>query len=205
MRALPSRILFVACATHAEDVAQLAASAALGGVTFVEIRRKPPMGSAARLAEIRRALRAAPGTTILVNDRVDLAVLAGAHGAHVGQDDLPAGDARRLLGPDAWLGVSTHDEAQLEAAQALPADYVALGPIFASATKSGHAEPLGLQRLAACRRASDKPLVAIGGITLDRVGAVLAAGADAVAIAGAIASGDVEANARRALREAGER
>lgn len=204
MRPLPSRILFVACSSHANDLAGLVARAAAGGVRFAEIRRKDACSSLARLEEIRRALQSAPGVTLLVNDRVDLAVMSGAAGAHVGQDDLPARAARALLGSDAMLGVSTHDERQLEAAQRLPVDYVALGPVFASATKSGHAEPLGLARLAACRRSSDKPLVAIGGVAASNLGDVLAAGADAVALASAIAVGDVESQARRLLELAGE-
>lgn len=205
--ALPSRILFIADASHAADLADLVRRAASAGVRFVEIRRKPgaePAGSGALLEEIRAVRAAAPGVTLLVNDRVDLALMAGADGAHVGQDDLPATAARRLLGTARMLGISTHDEEQVRAAQSLPVDYVAIGPVFLSSTKSGHAEPLGLRRLAACRALCARPLVAIGGITAENVRDVLAAGADAVAVASAIASGDVETNARRLLALAGE-
>lgn len=202
-RSLPSRLLFIADAAHAASgVDELVGAARRAGVTFVEIRRPRgarPDGSAERLEEVRRCLAVASGATVLVNDRVDLALLAGASGAHVGQDDMPAADARRLLGPERWLGVSTHDEAQLAAAQHLPVDYVALGPVFASPTKSGHAPPLGLSRLAAARRLSTRPLVAIGGITLENVEAVMACGVDAVAVASAIGAGDVAVNATRWL------
>jgi thiamine-phosphate pyrophosphorylase len=206
--ALPSRLLFVACAEHApEGLPALVFRAVRAGVRFLEIRRPPVPGrpdSGARLAELRACLEAAASAVVLVNDRVDLAVLVGADGAHVGQADLPPGAARRLLGPRALLGLSTHDEEQLAAAQAEPLDYAALGPIFPSATKSGHAAVIGRERLAAWRRRSRLPVVAIGGITPANAGAVIAAGADAVAVAAAVAQGDVEANVaafRQALGE----
>ena len=202
-RPLPSPLMVVADAAHAPaGLASLVAIAWGAGATFFELRRTrgvPPDGSQARLAEVRACLGAAPGATVLVNDRVDLAVLAGAAGAHVGQDDMPADSARRLLGPGRWLGLSTHDEAQVESASGLPVDYIALGPIFASATKSGHAAPLGLARLSSCRRLTALPVVAIGGITAENAAEVRAAGADAVAVVSAVAVGDVRANVRRLM------
>jgi thiamine-phosphate pyrophosphorylase len=178
------------------------------GLPFVELRQRRPVeaghpGSAALLSEARAALALAPGSVVLVNDRVDLAILSGAAGAHVGQDDLPAGAARRLLGPDRWLGLSTHDEAELGAAQDLPLDYVAVGPIHPSATKSGHAATVGVARLSAWRPRSRLPVVAIGGVTADRARAVMEAGADAVAVAGALAA-DMVGEARRLRWELGE-
>lgn len=206
--ALPSRILFVADAAHAADLPGLAARAASAGIRFIEIRRSAahPLGSAQRLREILAARGSAPGATLLVNDRVDLAVLAGesgADGAHVGQDDLPPAAARALLGTR-LLGLSTHDEEQARRAAGMPVDYVAIGPVFASRTKSGHAEPLGLEGVRAARRACRLPLVAIGGIDASNAASVLDAGADCIAVASAIALGDVEAEARRLLVLAGE-
>lgn len=202
---LPSRILFIADASHAAELAALVSRAAASGIRFVEIRQAGPHpGSARRLADIRAVRAAAPAVTLLVNDRVDLAILSGADGAHVGQDDLPAADARRLLGDERLLGLSTHDERQFSAAQDEPLDYVAFGPIFESATKQGHAEPLGLERLRAARRLARLPLVAIGGVDCDNAAAVLDAGADCLAIASAISRGDVESNCRRLLAIAGE-
>ncbi len=201
-RPLPSRLLFVADASHAADLASLVRGAVAGGVTFVEVRRSASpaldLPAGARLAEIRAVRAAAPGVTLLVNDRVDLALLADADGAHVGQDDLPIGAARRLLGRR-LLGLSTHDARQVEAAGDEDVDYVAIGPIFASRTKFGHAPPIGLAGLRACRRLCRKPLVAIGAVDAENVRAVLDAGADGIAVAGAIARGDAEQNARRLL------
>lgn len=201
--ALPSRLLFIADASHAPDSADLVRTAVSAGVRFVEVRRaRRPDGapeSASRLEEIARALAAAGPATVIVNDRVDLALLSGAAGVHVGQDDLPPEAARRLLGPRRLLGLSTRDERQVAAAQLQPLDYVAVGPVYESATKSGHAEPLGLERLAACCEASRLPVVAIGGVDGLNIAGVLDAGAAAACVAGAIARGDVAREASRLL------
>ena len=191
-RLLPSRLLFIADSSHAADLPALVARAAAAGVGFFEVRRPRSSGdggSGVRLAEVSACLRAAGGGAVLVNDRVDLAVLAGAAGAHVGQDDLPAVAARQILGPGRFLGLSTHDPAQAAEADALPAgvlDYVAVGPVFASRTKSGHAPVLGLEGLASCCARTRLPVVAIGGIRPEDVAGILAAGATAVAVAGAL-------------------
>lgn len=122
-------------------------------------------------------------TTFIVNDRADVAKLLGA-GLHVGQDDLPPGDARRVLGEEAMLGCSTHNARQLEAAATEPVDYLAIGPIYTTASKQNPDPVVGLDDLRRCRALSAKPLVAIGGITRDTAPAVFAAGADAVAVIG---------------------
>jgi thiamine-phosphate pyrophosphorylase len=126
-----------------------------------------------------------PGTLIM-NDRPDLALLAGFSGVHLGQDDLAPADARRLLGPDAIIGLSTHSEAQLRAAADpspdQPADYLAVGPIFATGTKLDASPVVGLDLIRRARDLTSRPIVAIGGITRANAASVLAAGADSVAV-----------------------
>ena len=129
------------------------------------------------------------GARIIVNDRVDVAVLSRAAGAHVGQDDLPAADARAQLGPDVILGVSTHDPAQFARALTEPVSYIAVGPIFGTRTKDTGYAPVGLDLVRAARRLGPHvPIVAIGGITLATAPTVLDAGATAVAVIGDLLS-----------------
>lgn len=122
------------------------------------------------------------GVTFLVNDRVDIAALSGASGVHVGQDDLTVEQARGVAGREAVVGVSTHNLDQFRAAAATSADYIALGPIFATSSKANPDPVVGLELLAEARRLTDKPIVAIGGITLERARDVIEAGADCVAV-----------------------
>ncbi|HEV8254626.1 MAG TPA: thiamine phosphate synthase, partial [Vicinamibacteria bacterium] len=133
----------------------------------------------------------------------------GADGVHVGQDDLDPADARHLLGPDALIGVSTHDPRQLAAAAAAPVDYVAVGPIFPTRSKSAADPVVGLDLLRQARAMTSRPLVAIGGITRARAAEVAAAGADGLAvISDLLAAPDLEAAARefiRTLTEEGSR
>ena len=146
------------------------------------------------------ALAAGAGALVIVNDRADLAAMAGAAGVHVGQQDLPPEAARSIVGPRAILGVSTHTEEQVDEAVAGPSDYVAVGPVFSTATKDTGYEPRGLAlvRYAAQR---GKPVVAIGGVTLERAPAVLAAGAAAVAVISDLISPEgAEARVRALLR-----
>jgi len=119
----------------------------------------------------------------LINDRVDIALMAGADGVHLGQDDIPAAECRYLLGPQAIIGFSTHNIEQAKAAIKLPVNYVAIGPIFSTNTKVDTAPVVGLDGIRKVRRAIGKfPLVAIGGITAENLGAVFAAGADSAAM-----------------------
>ena len=125
------------------------------------------------------------GASIVVNDRADLAMLAKAGGVHVGQDDLAPSDARRLLGPAALVGFSTHTVAQIEAAIREPLSYLAVGPVFGSATKDTGYSAVGVDLVStAARVAGSIPVVAIGGITLDTASSVLEAGATSVAVIG---------------------
>ena len=120
--------------------------------------------------------------TFIVNDRPDVAYLAGAGGVHVGQDDLDVEQARRVIGPDRWVGVSTHNLEQFRIAAATSADYIAVGPIFRTSSKANPDPVVGTELLRCVRALTEKPIVAIGGITLERAADVLAAGADSVAV-----------------------
>jgi thiamine-phosphate pyrophosphorylase len=121
------------------------------------------------------------GARFVINDRADIAMLLGA-GLHLGQSDLPPARARQLLGPQGWIGYSTHNEEQLQAADAEPVDYLAIGPIFETASKENPDPVIGLERLATLRSLTKKPLVAIGGITRLSAPAVLERGVDCVAV-----------------------
>jgi len=146
---------------------------------------------------------------VIVNDRADLARLAGASGVHVGQDDLSPAEVRALLGETAIVGLSTHTPAQIDAALAEPVSYVAVGPVFGSRTKQTGYDAVGLELVSrAARMAAPLPVVAIGGITLDNARSVIDAGAAAVAVIGDLlvdADPAVRAAAFVAALEAGER
>ncbi len=153
-----------------------------GGAGILQIRHKAhwTRGFWASAQQVAGMCRES-GAMLVVNDRADFAMLLEA-GLHVGQDDLPPRDARRLLGRDAIIGFSSHDARQLAAAGGEPVDYVAFGPIFATASKQNPDPVVGTAALERLRPLIEKPLVAIGGITLENAASVLAAGADSVAV-----------------------
>ena len=162
----------------------------LGGASLIQLREKR-MAAREFYEEAKAAVAATAqwGVKLLINDRVDIALAVGAHGVHLGQDDMPPDAARKLLGPDALIGYSTHSVEQAIAATKLPIDYLAVGPIFATTTKSDTAPVVGLEGLRAVREATgDFPLVAIGGITRENAPEVLQAGADSVALISALLS-----------------
>lgn len=176
------------------DLPTLLEAVLAGGGRLVQLREKTmPLVELLPLArQLGRRCREA-GALFVVNDRADLALAADAGGLHVGQDDLPALEARRLLRPGMILGVSTHDEAQARRAVADGADYVAIGSIFPTATKAGF-QLVGPDLIRRVRPVVPVPLVGIGGITADNAPTVLAAGADGVAVISAIcAAPDPEA------------
>lgn len=182
----------------------LAAEYVAGGATFLQLRAKHRSSAwLLETAERLVALGAAAGAQLIVNDRADVARLAGAAGVHVGQDDLSPSHVRRLLGPDRIVGISTHSIAQLDAAVQQPVDYVAVGPVFGTASKDTGYEPVGLrlvEEAAARARPRGLHVVAIGGITLERAVDVLRAGATSVAIIGDVLStGDPRARVREYL------
>lgn len=149
------------------------------------------IGEAARRAKCK----------FIVNDRPDVAYLAGADGVHVGQDDLDPEQTRKLVGPDRWVGVSTHNLEQFQDAAATSADYIAVGPIFQTSSKANPDPVVGTELLRCVRALTGKPIVAIGGITLERAAEVLAAGADSVAVISDILKAkDPAATAREFIR-----
>jgi thiamine-phosphate pyrophosphorylase len=162
---------------------QLAASLAEAGVRLLQYRNK--QAPARELLEKSRALAGElvpRNVTFIVNDRPDVAALAGASGVHLGQDDLGVEAARTLMDANSIVGVSTHNEAQFRAAVSASADYIAIGPIFATSSKRNPDPVVGLESIRQVRRLTDKPIVAIGGITLERAPEVIAAGANSVAV-----------------------
>jgi thiamine-phosphate pyrophosphorylase len=122
------------------------------------------------------------GVTFIVNDRADVALLAGAGGVHVGQEDLGAEAVRAVIGAQKIVGVSTHNLEQFKLAAASSADYIAVGPVFSTNTKANPDPVIGTEFIRRVRRLTEKPIVAIGGVTLDRAGDVIEAGADSVAV-----------------------
>ena len=162
-----------------------------GGATLIQIRAKQlASGALLDLCDAVVALARRAGAAVIVNDRADLARLSGADGVHVGQEDLPPGAARRLVGDDAIVGFSTHSVEQVEAAAMEPLTYVAVGPVFATRTKDTGYAAVGLELVtAAVARANGRPVVAIGGITLETAPSVWRAGATSVAVIGDLLDG----------------
>ena len=180
-------------------------SALAGGARCIQLRLKhTPDGVGLQLARWMVAECRTAGALSIVNDRFDLALLAGADGVHLGQDDLapealPA-DARERL----WVGLSTHTREQLEASRSRPIDYVAMGPVFGTHSKASEYDERGLELLAWAAGRAAHPLVAIGGIDADNVRSVAASGAAAAAVISAVAAADDPATATRALAAAFE-
>jgi thiamine-phosphate pyrophosphorylase len=175
------------------------------GVRLIQYRAK--RASSREIYEIccqlAEQVRRAEGIFI-VNDRADIARAVEADGVHLGQEDLPVELARRVLDPGKWVGYSTHDLAQVREADRSSADYIAFGPIFPTQSKEKPDPVVGLEGLRQARQATRKPLVAIGGITLENARAVVEAGADSVAvIANLLRAPDVGKRAREFLRALG--
>jgi thiamine-phosphate pyrophosphorylase len=156
---------------------------AAAGVRMLQYRNK--MASARELFEASRQLSSLlvpQGVTFIVNDRADVALAVEARGVHVGQEDLGAEAARSVLGQEKLLGVSTHNMEQFEAAAATSVDYIAVGPVFSTFTKANPDPVVGIELIRQVRSLTDKPIVAIGGIQLERAAEVIRAGADSVAV-----------------------
>jgi len=142
------------------------------------------------------------GAACIVNDRVDVALAAGADGVHLGAEDLPVSVARRLLGPDALVGGTARDAATARALVAAGASYLGVGPCFATVTKTGLPDPIGLAGVAAVAAAVDVPIIAIGGVGADQIAELRAVGAYGVAVVDAVSGADDQAGAvRNLLRE----
>ena len=187
--------------SHAEQVRLLS----FGGASLIQLREKHmPARDFYEQAKAVIAAASEGGVQVIVNDRVDVALAVGAHGVHLGQDDMPPDTARKLLGTDAVIGYSTHDIEQAIAATKLPIDYLAVGPIFATTTKTDTAPVLGLDGLRAVRQAIGSfPLVAIGGITRENAREVIRVGADSVAVISALLadSSRISENTRSLLQD----
>jgi thiamine-phosphate pyrophosphorylase len=187
-------------AALAHDLDPIAAAQQIldGGARILQFRHK---GFLSRQAfawlEAIAGLAREAGATLVVNDRADLAKLFGA-ALHLGQDDLPPEAARRVVGSAACVGFSTHNEAQLRAAGAEPVDYLALGPVFATATKENPDPTVGLAEFRRLRPLAQKPVVAIGGVTRVNALAAREAGADAVAVIADLFAGDGDLRRRSA-------
>jgi thiamine-phosphate pyrophosphorylase len=180
-----------------------------GGARFLQLRAKTmASGPFLDLASAAVESAHAAGATVIVNDRADVALLARAHGVHVGQEDLAPRDVRTVTGPGAVVGLSTHTSEQMAAALLEPVDYVAIGPIFGTTTKSTGYEAIGLDLVksaATLASTAGKPLVAIGGISLETAVSVIAAGAASVAVIGdLLKTGDPERRVREYLQALGE-
>lgn len=176
-----------------------------GGATLLQVRAKELSGREfLDTAEAIVALARPRGATVIINDRADIARLSGASGVHVGQEDLPPFAVRRIVGGDAVVGLSTHSDAQLAAAFEEPVSYVAIGPVFGTATKDTGYDPRGIEVVRAAAeaaRAQQLPLVAIGGITLSRARLVIEAGAQSVAvISDLLSTGDPAGRVQEFLR-----
>ncbi len=179
-----------------------ALSLAEAGVRLLQYRNKSAparryLDSSRELAETLRPR----GVSFFVNDRPDVAALAGATGVHVGQEDLAVEQARQVMGRDRLVGVSTHNLEQFERAAASSADYIAVGPIYDTSTKANPDPVVGVDLLRRVRGLSDKPVVAIGGITLEHAAAVIEAGADSIAvISGILRASDPGQRARQYIK-----
>ncbi len=166
-----------------ERVVAFAEALASAGAQLIQLRLKH--ASAASICAQTRALLPClepHGARLIVNDRPDIAAITQAGGVHVGQDDLPVEAARQICGPGRWVGVSTHNLAQLREADRTSADYIAVGPIFPTASKVNPDPVVGVELVRAARQLTRKPLVAIGGITAETAEQVYHAGADSLAV-----------------------
>jgi thiamine-phosphate pyrophosphorylase len=184
------------------DPEQLLRPALQGGVDIVQLRDKDADDKQiVRAARSFRRLCDAYDALFIVNDSPELALACAADGVHVGQEDRGVSEVRRLVGPDLLIGLSTHSVDQFERALATDADYLSVGPVFATPTKPTY-EPVGLELVAYAREHADRPFFAIGGIAPDNVEQLAAAGAERVAVVRAVGDAEDPAATAGALREA---
>jgi thiamine-phosphate pyrophosphorylase len=175
-------ILDAACFPDAPAMFAAAEQLRAGGATLLQYRNKS--GNARQMLEHARDLKrvVGPHVSLILNDRADLALAADFDGLHVGQNDLSPEAARPIIGPNLWLGVSTHNPEQIAEADKTDADYLAIGPVFATTRKANPDPVVGLDGVRRARELTRKPLVAIGGITRNNARSVIEAGADSVAV-----------------------
>lgn len=175
-------ILDTSLVADRQDLFAMALKLAAAGCTVIQYRNKS--GNARQMLDEARELRARlpKNVKLIMNDRADLCLAAEFDGLHVGQDDLSPESARGIIGPARWLGVSTHNPEQLAEADLTSADYLAIGPVFATSSKANPDPVVGLDGVRRARELTRKPLVAIGGITRANARSVIDAGADSVAV-----------------------
>lgn len=183
-------ILDAACFNNADALFAAASELAATGVTLLQYRNKS--GNVREMLEqgreLKRVVSRASGwgaegaIRLIMNDRADLCVAAEFDGLHIGQDDISPEAARRIIGPDRWLGISTHNPEQLAEADKTDADYLAIGPVFSTSSKVNPDPVVGLEGVRRARELTGKPMVAIGGITRANARSVTDAGADSVAV-----------------------
>lgn len=171
---------------------EIAGALADEGVRIAQFRHKAPYtrDALAQAERVGRIIREA-GAVYVVNDRADIALMAGADAVHIGQDDLPPEAVRRIVGSGVAVGFSTHNEQQLRSGDQEHVDYLAFGPVFGTASKENPDPTVGVEELARLRSLTDKPLVAIGGITRANVRQVFEAGADSVAVISDLVADDL--------------
>ena len=178
-------ILDAACFPTPELLLTAAKQLVGADVEIVQYRNKLADAGAvlAQARRLRERCMASPASMrLIMNDRADLCLAAEFDGVHVGQDDLSPNSTRRIIGPERWLGVSTHNPQQVSEADKTSADYIAIGPVFATASKTNPDPVIGLEGVRQARASTSKPLVAIGGITRQNCRSVIEAGADSVAV-----------------------
>jgi thiamine-phosphate pyrophosphorylase len=189
-------IVDASCFPDERALFQFAEELLVAGVTLLQFRNKQrsPRQMLSQARQLRRI--AGDRVRLIMNDRADLCLAAGFDGVHVGQDDLPPEAVRRIVEKPLWIGVSTHNPEQLRRADQTGADYLAIGPVFATSSKANPDPVVGLDGVRAARALTRRPLVAIGGITRSNARSVIEAGADAVAVIS-----DLLLDPRRAVEE----
>lgn len=187
------------CRRPIEEVVQ---ASLRGGADVIQLREKDVYESDyVNLSRRLKKIVADAGKVFIVNDNPSVALSSGADGVHVGQEDVAVLECRLLLGPDALIGVSTHDLEQARAAADAGADYIGFGPVFATATKAGAGNPRGVEALTPVARSVSIPVFAIGGVTADGVASVIAAGAHGIAVSSAVCTAEDPEAATKAIRE----
>lgn len=183
---------------------EIVRAAVRGGITCIQLREKECSTRTfiEEARQIRRLLDELDADIpLIINDRIDVALAVGADGVHLGQSDMPLSDARRLAGSSLAIGISAESVADAIRAEAGGADYLGISPVFATATKTDTAAPLGLAGIRAIRAAVSLPLVGIGGITADNAADIIRAGADGVAVVSAIVRAPCPASAATAIKK----